>query len=99
MLVLLFATNVAFAGTENADAEFEVGVTQFPKISVTWKTSTDVQKACNRENRKQGLREFKYPIEACSFWNDASCLVITKPRTTMHIVGHEIRHCFQQQWH
>jgi hypothetical protein len=99
LLVLSMSAPAAFAGTENADAEFLVSRTQLPKSLITWKTSSDVMQACNKENRRLGFAEFVESIEACSFWNGASCLIITKPKTTMHIIGHEMRHCFQKHWH
>jgi hypothetical protein len=98
LLVLSLSVPAAFAGTENADVEFDVGTIN-PKLSIVWKTAKDVNQACNSENRKHGLREFNYSIEACSFWNSDMCLIITKPKTTMHIIGHELRHCFQKPWH
>lgn len=93
------AVSTAFAGTENPDIEFPVLKSQMPTSTITWKVAADVLAACNKENRKRGFEEFKVPIEACSFWTGSSCLVFTKPKTTLHIIGHEMRHCFQQAWH
>lgn len=99
IIALGLAVSIAHAGTENPDIEFPAVRSQLPTSTITWKVATDVLAVCNKENRKRGFKEFTEAIEACSFWNGSFCLVYTKPKTTLHIIGHEMRHCFQQQWH
>jgi hypothetical protein len=69
------------------------------KTTVTWESVDDVQAACEKGSHKRGYGGFNYPVEACSFWNNSSCHVITAKRVNFHTLGHEIRHCFQGDFH
>ena len=68
---------------------------------ITWRVVEDVQAACNAERVKNGGAPYGYPINACStFWKEINtCIIITEKSTTMHTLGHEVRHCFQGHWH
>jgi hypothetical protein len=69
-----------------------------------WDQADDIQKACESKSREYGNSGFGYPIEACSFrfknkGNQYICHVITAKKVDMWTVGHEIRHCFQGEFH
>lgn len=73
------------------------------KVLVTWETSKNVQKSCEKESKNRGLGGFDYKVEACSFWEDKNgvnaCKIITGKKTTLATIGHELRHCYQGDWH
>ena len=68
------------------------------KSVVTWTVVEDVQGECERAGSKPG-RE----VLACSTQQQQGgiivCNIITGPETTLHIIGHEMRHCFEGHWH
>ena len=59
----------------------------------------DVQKSCNAESHKRKLGGFRIALEACSFFNDTNCTIVVGKKTNNNILGHEIRHCFQGEFH
>lgn len=71
--------------------------------TVTWEQVDDVQKACDAESRRRGLGGFKIQVEACSFWGKRLmldvCHIITEKKTDFDTLGHEMRHCFQGEFH
>jgi hypothetical protein len=68
---------------------------------ITWigVDSNKVVDACNRESKRRGLGGFTYEMVACSFQSKNKCTIITSNAVSMHIVGHEVLHCFQGAWH
>lgn len=67
--------------------------------TITWRYVSDLQKACETESRKRGYKGFGYALNACSFFDGNQCLIITEKKVSMHTLGHEVRHCFQGNWH
>jgi cation transport regulator ChaC len=63
----------------------------------------DVKAACNKLRVNEGLKPFTYNVEACSVWpkdgSFKSCTVYIGKKTNNDILGHEIRHCFQGNFH
>lgn len=86
--------NDAFAGP---DVEFDAEPKLRPMIEVAWFTVDDPQAVCER----QAGQKYPYRISACAHRvnNNRRCIIITKKRTTMGDLGHELRHCFQGSWH
>jgi hypothetical protein len=73
-------------------------------VSITWNRVDDVRKTCEAESKKRGYGGFGYSVEACSFWAVDNkgvniCHIFTRKKTTMHELGHEVRHCFQGTFH
>lgn len=77
---------------------------------VKWQKGTDTkavtlmvvdnpQAVCNKESRKRGNKGFAYQVEACAFWTADACTVVISPTASMHTLGHEMRHCWQGDWH
>ena len=65
--------------------------------TVTWLTFDDVEKECI----KAGVEEpgpFKH-ILGCAIYNKKRCKIITAKTTSMEILGHELRHCFEGKFH
>jgi hypothetical protein len=55
---------------------------------VEWRTSEDL-----RECRP--LRD----VAGCAVWNETTCTIYTLPMTSHEILGHELRHCFEGNYH
>lgn len=70
------------------------------EMPIEWRLADNVNTACDAESRRVGNGGFKgQNVQACAFWYKNKCTIITKKKPTMHAVGHEIRHCFQGEWH
>jgi len=100
-ILLLFTSGNVFAQADDPNMLFSASNNQSAKMSINWIAVDDVNAVCNKERKTQGQSTFGYSIKACSFWNyDAkTCTIITKKNTNMHTLGHEMRHCFQGNWH
>ena len=102
--IIAFITIITFATFANAenwrDPESRFNATKKrDKSNITWKLTDNVQKTCEDESRRRGLGGFGYSVDACSFWDADSCIIITAQNTTLHEIGHEMRHCFQGNYH
>ena len=84
---------------DDPNAKFNATNTITNQTIVTWKRVDNVIEGCTAESKKLGVAVIKTPILACSFWTKTSCTIITGKTTTQHSLGHELRHCFQGDWH
>ena len=66
--------------------------------TITWVAVTDVHKTCAEEFSKVGVK-VRYKMDACAIWNETTCKIITRKNPTESNVGHEVMHCFQEQYH
>lgn len=102
IVMLLCSVNVAWAFSP-ADEPFRTDANRLEQIEVTWRTVDDVQQACDRHSAQLGLGRMNFQLQACSFWDlrggKPRCWIYTRRTATMHQLGHELRHCFQGDWH
>lgn len=85
---------------DKPNAYFNARNNERSSITLVWKYTGNVPQACNDEVKRRGIKQtHNSRTVACSFWGGNECLIITNVKTTMHSVGHEIRHCFQGAWH
>jgi len=101
LTALLIASQItlAHADWDDPSAPFDATVNKTSTITLTWRVVDNVQKTCEQEYARRGHNVFGYAVDACSFWEGNNCTIITKKKPTMHSVGHEVRHCFQGNWH
>jgi hypothetical protein len=100
LLILAVATaGPALAFNDDPATPFDATHRFADKVSVAWRLEKDVQRACDQESKRRGSSGFGYAVDACSFWVGNECTIITRDRPTMHTLGHELRHCFQHNWH
>jgi len=70
---------------------------------VTWIQVDNILKSCNAENVRRRLPQYNVPIDGCSFWDKSlfgnTCVIFTPKNTDYWTMGHELRHCFQGQFH
>jgi len=99
-LLLLVVPSLAFAsGWRNGDAMFDARPIRVQTITVTWKSVPNVQQSCESISKQRGLGGFGYAVDACAFWHKDQCLIVTGHQTSMHQLGHELRHCFMGEFH
>lgn len=101
-LALLSSTAMAYESYDNAEVPFDAAHNMTGQTTITWRTVDNVQKECEAESRRRGFNGFGYPLAACSWQNHErgeECLIITSKHPNMHTLGHEMRHCFQGEWH
>jgi hypothetical protein len=105
VLVLgLVAPSVALSQLEKSPMDRFDGRKKLTETSyITWKTVPNVQQVCSAEAVKRGKGSFGYAIDACAFWdktpNGFVCTIVTRERPNYWDLGHEMRHCFQGNWH
>lgn len=105
LVILLAAISAgAFAADwENAEVPFDGTRKMADKMTVEWVTVDNIQSTCEAESRRRGNNGFGYPVHACTFWTKYPqgyvCTIYTKKNPTMHTMGHEVRHCFQGNYH
>lgn len=94
--------------TFNASAQLEKSAYEMFSIRQNMMTNTstitirsvdNVREACEAESRKRGNGGFGFALNACAFWEDKKCTIIVGPRVNNDILGHEVRHCFQGNFH
>ena len=55
---------------------------------------------CEKESFRVGNRGFLgVPIVSCAFWTKDKCTIIAGLVTNNDILGHELRHCLQGNFH
>lgn len=84
---------------DNPKKPFDASNHNYETMLITWKVVKDVNKECNKMRIKRGVKPFGFSVDACSTWNGRMCTIITKTKPTMWSVGHEIRHCYEGDWH
>lgn len=68
---------------------------QYPTKRVEWVTVDNVDQVCRGfAPLAQGRR-----FVGCAVSNATQCRVYTNRNTSLSILGHEIRHCFEGAWH
>lgn len=98
-LFLIAQLGSASADWDDPMASFPAGDVQKTPMNIKWMPVDNVQQVCDAESRKRNNGGFGFAIKACSFWEGNSCTIITSKRPNMHTLGHEMRHCFQGNWH
>ena len=80
------------AGTFDDPSAFTANP-KYPVVTVTWVIAADPQKACGVDVGKGKV------LLGCAIYSGTMCKIITSRNTTMEILGHELRHCFEGQFH
>jgi hypothetical protein len=100
---LLVVTN-SFAFTEDPKQQFDMTRNTANTVTVTFKQAANVTAECDRESKARGGKGYRFSVDACSFWDRSVvgpdvCTIITGTSTNFHIIGHEMRHCIQGNFH
>lgn len=97
--IAFFTTSVSAENWKDPEAKFDATKRFTTTSTIQWITTDDLQKTCDTESRDRGHGGFSYPVDACSFWKGPNCVIYTKPMASLHDIGHEMRHCFQGNYH
>jgi hypothetical protein len=76
------------------DLEFTAQST-YPIKRVEWIVVDDIDAACRGMSPLMEGRRYV----GCTQFNATSCRVYTGRNTTLSVLGHEMRHCFEGHWH
>jgi len=101
LIALLLVSQTAYAFDDNPTKSFSTANNEHETMLITWKPVDNVQEVCTSEYKRRGFGAFNYKVDACSFWNNntKTCTIYTRKNPNMHDIGHEIRHCYQGNWH
>lgn len=101
IIAILFVaySSQTYAFDDDPKSNFSTKANIKSSVVVEWITTNDVQNTCEIESKKRGNNGFGFAVQACSFWVGSTCTIITGKETNMHSLGHEVRHCFQGNWH
>ena len=97
-------------GSAHASEKFSTDSNFVTTSTIKWVAVDNVFEACDIESKKRGNGGFSrlrigQKMEGCSFWSNMTpnntnmCTIITARNTDHDTVGHEIRHCFQGNFH
>ena len=64
-----------------------------------WQLTSNVQKTCESESRRRWVGGFGNGVDSCAFCVGYNCISFTGPKSTLHEIGNEMRHCFQGNYH
>ena len=98
-LILLCATFAHAEDWKNPNAPFDSNKNRVTSSTITWIPVSNIQTTCRTEYAKRGYGKLDWAVDACSFWDKNVCIVYTKMKPTLHDIGHEMRHCFQGNYH
>ena len=70
------------------------------QVKLSWEVRPDVGAVCLQAQKNKSALNTVEPI-ACAIWSAATkeCRVITGPNPNHVVLGHEVRHCFEGQFH
>ena len=71
------------------------------QVRITWEVREDVAHFCGFASRMGREQSYLTPPLGCAFWDilKAECTIVTGPVTSHVAIGHELRHCFEGQYH
>ena len=84
---------------DNPTKPFDARKKERSEVRVIWRNVSNVREYCSNWNISKGYGPITNPIKACSSHDNNVCIIITGNETSMHTLGHELRHCFQGKWH
>ena len=70
-------------------------------VKVRWEVRENVTEVCRRAAKISTAQAMMTPPLACAMWNVASkeCVIITGTKVSHVELGHELRHCFEGNFH
>lgn len=103
----LLATLALLCGTAHANGNHDLwfdAKDKYPEVRVNWIVSSDVVQTCNTMFvLTKSATKYNANIKACAVKTTAGpvtlCDIYTGKQTSLAIIGHEVRHCFEGAWH
>jgi hypothetical protein len=71
------------------------------EVKVRWEVRDNVAAVCSGAAKLSNTQAWMTPPVACAMWNVASkeCVIITGKQVSHVELGHELRHCFEGNFH
>jgi hypothetical protein len=100
-IFLLMPCVVLASDWRDAYVNFSTTPNRTKTLSISWMVvpNSKVQATCEAISNDSGLGGFGVSLGACSFWHTNTCVIVTGEQTTHSTLGHEIRHCYQGNFH
>ena len=103
----IIATLALLCGTAHASGNHDLWFEPMhfgQEVRVNWILHDDVTQACNIMIVMRNPRtKYNPSIKACAvrytFGEVTMCDIYTGKQTSLAIIGHEVRHCFEGAWH
>lgn len=73
---------------------FKTQQKEYGAILIEWKTTDNPALVCGK-----GYRAVTANIIGCAIREGIRCTIYTKRELNLAILGHEIRHCYEGNWH
>lgn len=79
--------------------QFEAMDLKYREVYIKWNIVDNPDETCKKLN-KSGFKQ-NGVILACAVGNDTKnvCNIYTSKNLNLAILGHEVRHCFERDWH
>ena len=87
-----------FASRTSADEAFAANPKDTPSV-IRWVIVPDPDAECRALQGDFSRDSGRGKIRACAKWTSKSCTIYTAPETSHAILGHELRHCFEGNFH
>ncbi len=86
---------------DDPNKSFNASSISYETMKITWKRvdKNKVLSECNSIRKKYNLSPSSTLLDGCTIWHYDECIIVTEKSTTMHTIGHEVRHCYQRNWH
>lgn len=103
-IILTLVSTVANAGLEKSPTEmYDMTRLMTDNTNVKVVAVDDIRSTCEKESRKRKFGGFGIPMDACTFWDKGMtghrCVIFIGKKTNNDILGHELRHCLQGNFH
>lgn len=100
-LTILVSSLAHAENWRDPNAPFDASANKTSSSTIEWIAVDNVQTTCKSEYEKRGYGKLTWNVDACSFWTFSKkiCTIYTKKNPTLHDIGHEMRHCFQGNYH
>ena len=104
-ILLLISSSVVADMEKSAYEMYSATANVTDKVKVTWQIVDNIQKTCDDIRIKYTGKKYGYSVDACSLWGKTKffgqyeCTIITGKKINNDIIGHELHHCFQGNFH
>ena len=96
---IIFGMMMGFAVPAMAGPDFNLEFTaqkEYEEMRITWVPVDNIQQACATAFYKKPLKQ---DVVACAERSGIVCTIYTQRKLDLAILGHEIRHCYDGNWH
>ena len=103
-LLLISSSVLAEEYHENPYTMFSTDKNFTTRTNINWIVVDNIQETCDKLKIKHTGKPFPYKVLACSQWKNnlifkSECNIYTAKNVNTLTLGHEVRHCFQGDFH